>query len=368
MRKSIVVPFLGLIFIVTLAIVLFIGKSYASVVVKPLSPLTPPSTPGPTPTPDPLAPISVLLLGYGGAGHQGGFLTDSMILAFINPKIKKVTLISIPRDLYIKLPLNQNEPPEGVKINAAYALGNDDRKYPEKPRQYTGRAGGGQLAKYAVSRVTGLNVNYFLSLNFAGFVKSIDTLEGVDVNLTEPFTDPMYPITGKENDSCGKSEDDIKALTATLSGELLEKEFTCRWEQLDFPVGNHHLDGTTALKFVRSRHSSYNGSDFGRSNRQRALISAVRDKIFTLGFVPKVIPVINSLRGDLLTDITASDIQKILDLTDNFSGYTISQVALTTKDVLKETKSPDGQYILVPKVNPDSWSSVSSYLAGVMAE
>ena len=100
------------------------------------------TTATPEPTPDPDRPVSFLLMGYGGGGHEGGKLTDTMMVVYVQPKLQQIDLISIPRDLWVSFPVN-GETESYWKINAAYALGSDDRNYPHKLAQYTGPGGGG---------------------------------------------------------------------------------------------------------------------------------------------------------------------------------------------------------------------------------
>ena len=102
----------------------------------------------PTPIVDTPDTFNILLLGYGGAGHSGGGLTDSITLANVDTKEKTATLVSIPRDLWIALPVDYDNK-QNYKINAAYAIGGDDNKYPNKKPVYQGEDGGGELAKYA---------------------------------------------------------------------------------------------------------------------------------------------------------------------------------------------------------------------------
>ena len=163
-------------------------------------------TPQPTPKPhidafNQLEPYTVALLGYGGGTHEGGKLTDSMMIIHIVPKQQKIFMISIPRDLWIALPVNSDQK-SYWKINAAYPIGLDDRKYTQKPIQYTGEAGGGELTKYALQTVTGLHIDHFLALDFSGFKKSIDVLKGIDVKVDRPFDDTLYPIEGQESNTC----------------------------------------------------------------------------------------------------------------------------------------------------------------------
>lgn len=315
----------------------------------------------PTPTPDPLGPFSVLLLGYGGLQHDGGFLTDTIIVAHVQPRKQKINLISLPRDMWIDLPITAT----GTiphKINAAYAIGRDDKRFSEKPVMYTGKGGGGSLAKYAASYITGFPIDYFIALSFDGFEKSIQTLGGVDVRVPHTFDDFLYPIPEEEKNNCGKTDEEMQAVTATLSGILLEKEFPCRYEHLHFDQGIEHMDGQKALKFVRSRKSETYGGDFNRSLRQLALLNAVKEKVISLNFIPKAFPFIQTLTSDMQTDISSSAISQKLDILSDISSYSVKTISINENNVLEESTSDDGQYILLPKLSESGWKSVRDYI------
>lgn len=314
----------------------------------------------PTPTPDPLAPKNILLLGYGGAGHEGGTLSDTMIVAHVIPKQKQVVLISIPRDIWINLEVKDNSF-QKFKINHAFAIGNDDKNYKDKPEKFTGEAGGGNMAKDAVGKVIGMPIDYFVSINFDSFKRIVDNLGGVDVNVPYTFTDNFYPIKGEEKNTCDKSEDEIKELTATMSGLLLEQQFTCRYEVLHFDRGQNHMDGETALKFVRSRHAEIGGSDFGRAQRQQAFLSSVKTKLLSFSSIPKLIPVINTISRNVTTDINISTGLDILK-DQGLSDVKIDSITLTTENVLKETYSTDRQYILIPSDGDEKWEGIHFYI------
>lgn len=321
----------------------------------------------PEPTPDPLAPFGVLLMGFGGGSHDGGYLTDTMIVAYVEPRRETVSLISLPRDLWVQIPISETET-KGFKVNAAYAIGRDDRRYSHKPIQFTGEGGGGSLAKQIVSEVTGLPIKYFVALSFDGFVKSIDVLGGVPVRVPVTFDDYFYPIEANKNDLCGISPEELAQRTATLSGEKLEQSFPCRYEHLHFDRGLQTLDGETALKYVRSRHSAQAGGDYARAQRQRSLLVGVRDRIFNVGFLPKLIPFISKLTQDMQMDIDLPTLQEWIGQADQYRNFTIQSIEVSEKTILKNGVSSDRQFILIPRTGEGDWSSIHTYLQDEIAK
>jgi anionic cell wall polymer biosynthesis LytR-Cps2A-Psr (LCP) family protein len=292
----------------------------------------------PTPTPDPLAPITVALLGYGGGNHQGGSLTDTILIAKIKPRLQQVLLVSVPRDLWVSLPAPH---PPG-KVNIAYSLSGD-------------------VAKQALSDVTGWQINKFVAVSFAGFTQAIDSLGGVSVKVPFSFVDEFYPIEGLETADCGRSPEDIAALTATMSGFILEQQFPCRYEKLEFAAGQQTLVASAALKFVRSRHSDVNGNDFGRSLRQQALLQGLRQKLTTPSFWPQLPGFFSKVVKLVHTDITASDVTTAIATFPNLANYQLQSYSLTPQTGLVASQSADRQFILVPQPQL-GWSGLHQQL------
>jgi LCP family protein required for cell wall assembly len=351
----------GVLGIILIALIIFY-VTYSKMVVKPNKVKTNVSlTATATPTPDPLAPYSILLMGYGGGAHQGGLLTDSIMVAKIDPKNQEISLISVPRDLWVPIPVSATTT-ESKKINEAYAIGSDDKKYPNKSVEFTGEAGGGEMAKSVIGQVLGIKIDYFAALDFDGFVKVINLLGGVDINVANTFDDPKYPLETNIDDTCGKTDDEVKALTATMSGDLLESQFPCRYEDLHFNKGMQHMDGTTALKFARSRHSLTDGGDFNRAARQRLVVTAVRDKIISIGFIPKIIPTIQTLTNNLTTDINFGKMNELVGKAVDLSKYKIVPIALTDQNVLTDTRASTGQAILSPKAGENNWDEIHQFI------
>ena len=305
--------------------------------------------------------VNILLLGYGGEGHSGSTLADSIILINVDPVKKLVKVISIPRDLYIDIPIDWNTK-QGYKINAAYSIGVSDTQYPNKKPEYKGTNGGGNLAKAVVGEVAGLTVDYYIAVDFSKYKEIIDLLGGINVSVPITFTDNFYPIKGLENETCGFTADQITDFHTRYSDFDLEKQFTCRYEKLHFEKGIVKMNGGTALKFVRSRHSEESGGDFNRSERQHAVLSAIKDKVISLGILSSGNAIYQSLAQSVTTDIKTGSIEEFLKPLGNILEYKVINIYLTDQNLLNNTKAPNGAYILVPKEGLNNYSGIQKYL------
>lgn len=274
---------------------------------------------------------NLVFLGYGGEGHQAGDLTDSILFISLSHHTHSITLLSIPRDIWVTT--------MAAKINTAYHYGQQRRE-----------GGGLDLAKSAVAEITGEPVHYALALDFEGFVKGIDAVGGVEVEVKRAFDDYQYPVPGKED---------------------VEPESE-RYEHLHFDQGLTHMDGATALKFARSRNSQgEEGTDFARSSRQQQIIIAFKDKLLnteTLLDFNRLQDIIGGFRKHIDTDIKDGEFGSFFRF---FLAYQNQQAPLTTLslDDLLQTPSArapyQGQWVLVPK---DDWSTVHAYVQENLAK
>jgi LCP family protein required for cell wall assembly len=151
--------------------------------------------------------INVLLLGIGGPGHEGPYLSDTIIVAQIRPKENKATLISIPRDYQVNLGSAGYR-----KINSAFSEG-----FTKKEDWNDG----GKMIIDAVESMSGLDIPYFAVVDFKGFEKAIDLLGGVDVEIERTFTDYTFP-----NDATGGmagSGEHQSSLSVHVFHSLLER-------------------------------------------------------------------------------------------------------------------------------------------------
>ena len=303
--------------------------------------------------------INVLILGVGGGSHEGPDLTDTIIFASLDPKTKKVMLASIPRDLWV--------PELKAKINSAYTDGEKKQK-----------GGGLLLAKSIVGRVVGQDIDYAIKIDFGGFIKAIDMVGGLDVDVANTFDDYAYPITGREIDPCGLSDIDVASFSAQIAtGSATESDFfTCRYEHLHFDRGQTHMDGTTALKYVRSRHAfGVEGSDFSRSKRQEKVIRAFKDKIFSMQVLlnpGQAVDLIKVVKDSIATDIKEEEYDDFIKLAQKLQGASITSGIVDSGDTEsgregllmnpQTTIDYGGAWVLIPSAGNGDYSHIKKYI------
>jgi len=256
-----------------------------------------------TPKPD-ADRINILLLGLRGEEDpNGGLLTDSIMVLSLKKSTGQAALISVPRDLYVKMPGEEYK----EKINFAYALGFEKK----------GSAGALLYSKTAVSKVTGLYINYAVAVNHQAFREIVDILGGIDIVLDKPFREDQQ-----------------------FSKEMI----------IDLPSGQNHLNGTTTLYFVRSRFTT---SDFDRARRQQQVALAIKDKAFSLGVISnpvKVFQILNSFGKNVRFDLPLSQIKDLISLAEKFGSEKITHKVFDTTEagLLYASKTEGGAYILLP--------------------
>ncbi|HEX8965631.1 MAG TPA: LCP family protein [Patescibacteria group bacterium] len=305
---------------------------------------------------------NILLLGIGGGVHAGPNLTDTIIVASIDKQNNKITLISIPRDLWVT-EVGDN----GGKINEAYADG-----------QMNNQQKGLQKAEAVVSKVTGLPIHYGLRIDFGGFVKVVDLIGGIDVTVADTLDDYHYPIDGQEDAICGHTQAEIQNFNATNPTEQQTWDFfSCRYMHLHVPAGMQHMNGMTALAFVRSRHGIGNeGTDFARSRRQQLVIEAIRNKIFSLGIIlnpSKVMAIYAVIQNSIDTDIPESVFPSFISLAQKLKTASIHTAVIDYGDASQNRVglliSPPisstyyFEYVLLPRIGEGNFSEIQWYVS-----
>lgn len=327
--------------------------------------------------------FNFLIFGYGGGQHEGTYLTDTMMIFHLDTKNKKAALVSLPRDLWVPIPKKDGSS-FSSKINAVYQMELFPENYPQINNKFLGKKDDAALTKFIISKIFAIPIDYYVAIDFEGFKKAIDILGGVDVMVEKSFTDPAYPVDGKEKDLCNKEiEEMFKEVEPFLKPgynpedkERLLKDnpkldeflknatdsphlaFPCRYETLVFNKGKTHMDGETALKYARSRHSLEDGSDFARAKRQHLLIDAVKDKVLSLNLITKAPTLLDQLGNHFKTDFPLSEIPKFSKEALKAKDYQFFNYVLSTQNYLQESISDDGQYILVPKANENNFDDL----------
>jgi LCP family protein required for cell wall assembly len=253
----------------------------------------------------PVPAINVLLLGTDARPDDSDApRTDTMILLTIDPQGQSVGMLSLPRDLWVPIPdLGYDS-----KINTAYSLG----------ESYGYEGGGAQLAKNTVSSFIGQPVQYYALVNFEGFVELIDLIGGVDVVVPTTIHDEQYPTV------------DYGVTTFHLE------------------AGAQHLDGATALRYVRTRNLD---DDYARSIRQQEVIRAVLDKVLRADMLPTLLTklprLLYTMRNSIKTDIPPSLQFEFATFLRGSSPREIRQLVLDNRFGI-ETYAENGAWILVP--------------------
>lgn len=334
--------------------------------------------------------VNILLLGNAGGKHDGPYLTDSIIIASYHLKSKKTTLISVPRDLW----LDNTK----TKVNTVYIYG----------QQKTGN--GLKVAMDEIDNILGMPIHYGLRLDFRGFVKAVDLVGGVDVEVPKTFDDFNYPIEGKENDLCGLEEkeielskeevDHLKTIDSKLPLNPIEgqenveegkpkrykllvnsqdkpattsADFSCRFEHIQFEKGKLKMDGVTALKFVRSRMGTNGeGSDFARSRRQQIILQAFRGKVLSLETLinpGKIKGLLDTLGESYETDIPLErslDFYKLIKSSENVSSIVLGDLGNGKSILVAPPASQYGAYVLTAPNN--DFTSIKEFIKSKLDE
>lgn len=287
--------------------------------------------------------INILILGIDkrkSGNVVTSVLTDTILVASIGLTDNKMTLISLPRDLWVLSSLGYYG-----KINSVYAQTNKN-----------GQMLGPEGVKNVASEVLGIPIHYNVTINFEVFKKIIDTLGGIDVSIENSFTDAEYPIEGKENASLNE-----------------------RYETITFKKGVERMDGDRALKYVRSRHGDgVEGTDFARSKRQQQVILAIKDKLMsaqTIIDLNKLKELYSLYETEVESNISSEDLVSFFTLYKRIDLQNLKRVVLDDRSSLDEGGlliSPEnreeygGAYVLIPRTG--DYSQIQAYVKKYLFE
>jgi LCP family protein required for cell wall assembly len=246
------------------------------------------------------------------------------LLASVDPVNNKVAMLSIPRDLWVKIPGNGYQ-----KINAAYP----DGKMESRAKTESGKDQDGlNLLDQTIEPVLGISIHYHAVVDFKAFKDLVDSLGGVSFNVPEQLYDP-----------------------------------TIAWENHNNPViakaGIQTMHGQQALLYARSRETS---SDFARGQRQRQLLVAIKDKALSLGTFSnpvKVSNLLSSLSNNVYTDFSLNDMERLYQIGSKITSNNISSLDLVTPPHAYLTTAPiDGLSTVIPKAGQGDYSDIQNFV------
>ena len=279
--------------------------------------------------------INFLLLGRGGDGHDGPDLTDTILVASIDPVHKTAALVSIPRDLWVTGPSGG-----AGKINAIYA----NAKYAALARSPKDAAGADTAGEAAIAQeittVLGIPIHYHVLMDFQAFKEAVDAVGGVDVNVPEDLVDPTMAWENNWN--------------ATLAKKGLD-----------------HMGGFQALEYVRSRHTSARG-DFDRTERQRLLIAALSQKVLSAGTYTnplKISQLLSAFGNHVSTDLSVNDSLRLATILKDVKGQAIQSVGLADPpNNFVHTGDIGSASVVLPTAGQDNYAAIQSYIRNTLKD
>lgn len=284
--------------------------------------------------------VNILLMGRGGQGHEGADLTDTLILASIDPIANEAALVSIPRDLYVPV---ADDDYGSMKINTVFASGKGDYIAENQGNQgdleKQGEEAGYKLLEKTIEKNLGVPVHYRAVMDFNGFEKAVDTVGGVDLNVPSPVYEVMR-----------------------INGQRYV---------LDVQPGQQHMDGFEALAYSRSRYTSPRG-DFDRSERQRQIIIALKEKIMSAGTYSnpaKISGLLDNLGNNVSTNFSLGDLQRLHEIGQQIGSGKISSIGLADPpNDYVTTSNVGGLSVVVPKAGIGNYDEIRSYMRNALKD
>lgn len=266
---------------------------------------------------------NILLLGHGGQGHDGPNLTDSIQVISIHKSNNTATIISVPRDLLVDIPDYGFR-----KLNHAYAL-----------TEQSSPGSGGLIAGEVIEKVLGIKIDYYVTVNFAGFNKIIDDLGGIELNVPHGFIDYKYP------------------------------DINYTYQTITFKKGWQTMTGDQALKFARSRHGicttlceEPEGSDFARAKRQQIILKAIKDQVLsskTLRNPKNLYTLMNAYKDMITTNINLWNLKDFYDIAKDTDTSDIEHFIIdSSENGLLRVAIIEGAYVLTPKFGNTNYNQI----------
>ncbi len=253
--------------------------------------------------------VNVLLIGTDSRPTDPSFRTDTLIVVSINKEAGTVSLLSIPRDLFVYIPTYGM-----ARINRAFQLAGN-LSFP---------GGGPALLEQTILYNVGLPIQYYALVNFDGFRKVVDTLGGINV-----------PV------NCQVTEYKLKDPT-------LDERVVSNYDLYTQPIGVTHMEGALALWFARARPV---GGDFFRGYRQRQVLRAIYHQGLSANILPNIPSLYQNFHDVMQTDMGLWDVMQFVPLAARLDDSSIRSFNIGPNQTAGWT-TPDGEDVLIP--NPEA--------------
>lgn len=265
-------------------------------------------------------PVNFLLLGAPGQGNDAPDLTDTILLAKVDENKNKIYLFSLPRDLLVKMPDSNNF----TKLNALYAFNKNNQGHEFDA-----------LIKKSQD-ITGLAIDHYIFIDLQTVKQLVDIFGGVNIMVPKDIIDTAFP---------GPSHS---------------------FQTFAIKAGWRYLDGETALKYMRTRHSA--AGDFDRVGRQQEVLQALKQKVLALNFwdIGKFIEIYNALSANIKSDLNLWQIKDYWQTIKNIPGANVVKSELNNQNLLTSGQINLGgetASILQPKTGIENYEEIKDYIA-----
>ncbi|MBU1613466.1 LCP family protein, partial [Patescibacteria group bacterium] len=269
--------------------------------------------------------VNILLLGMGGPGHDGPYLTDTNIIVSIRPSANEVAMTSIPRDLGVTV---ENQGLRKINFVNSWGEGKESGQ-------------GGEYARHFFSKTFSMEIPYYIRVDFAAFQEIIDAVGGVYVDVPRAFSDSQFP---------GPNES---------------------FAPVSFEAGPQTMFGEKALQYARSRHGNNGeGSDFARSKRQQLILMALKERLLSIGTYAnplKIQKIWDSLSNHVSTNLDFGQLMYLASVTREMNGDVKTLVLDNGIDgYLVNYNAPTAGFTLAPRT--DNFDEINSAIQNVFVD